>query len=274
MCGRKSIFDLERRSDILKDFSRLVVDMKKAIVYSNSMKKEDLYSFLDESIQDWPYRQATSSMNSYLNSLNIDKPGEEIVDTIYALELMYNLLKWAPVYNTKMNNPLSGLNWDCNVHSVCERFIENIEFILEQNNMAVREGDEEDWTQYRIYKRMAEVDVTLESAPELAEILLSYLDVRNEGDINFKKSALKMIADYLEPKRKELKGSVYNGLCEDVFFAFNNCNIRHNNEKQINMQEPERIKMYDDTFKMSLLLVQAKDITDYRQKVKKIKCKI
>lgn len=274
MRGRKSIFDLERRSDFLTDYAMLIEDMKNSTVRSKSMKNCALYSFLDECIQDWPYRQATSSMSQYLNNLNVEKLGEEIIDTIYATELIYNLLEWAPKHDTRTSNPLSGLTWDCDVSSVCERFLENIEFILEQNNMAVREVGKESPLQYRIYKRRAEVDAAMESAPDLAEVLLSYLDVRNEKDEKFKKTALKTIADYLEPKRKEFKGTIYNSLCDDVFFAFNKCCIRHNTYDQVKLKKFERMKMYDNTFKMCLILIQYQDVKAYADKVKEYKASL
>lgn len=271
MRGRKSIFDLERRSDLVTDYLGLMEDMKRTTIHSNDMKDCSLYAFLNKSIQDWTYRQAASSIDMYLNSLNIHKPGEEIVDTIYALELIFNLLKWAPEYDILHTNPFSGFNWDCDVSSACKRFSENIEFILEQNNMAVREFSKTPQIQYRIYKRSAEVDAALESAPNLAEILLSYLDIRNEKDEKSKKDALKNISYYLEPLRRGFKGTAYNSLCDNVFFVFNNCSIRHNNDKQIKMKKSDRMKMYDNTFKMCLILIQVQDIKKYTDEVKILK---
>lgn len=270
MRGRKSIFDLERRSDLLTDYSRLIEDMKKATIHSKSMKDRPLYAFLDESIQDWPFRQATSSMNLYLSNLNVNKPGEEIIDTIYSLELIINLLEWAPIHDANISNPLSGLTWDCDVSSVCNRFIENIEFILEQNNMAVREFGKEAPLQYRIYKRRAEVDAALESVPELSELLLSYLDVRNENDEAHKKLVLKELADYLEPRRKQYNGGMYKGLSDDVFTVFNKCNIRHNDANQVKLRKPQRMKLYDNTFKMCLHLLQVEEVSDYKKQIKEL----
>lgn len=104
-----------------------------------------------------------------------------------------------------------------------------------------------------------------------AKVEIDEHHVRNEKDEKFKKSELKFIADYLEPKRKEFKGTSYNGLCDDVFFAFNKCNIRHNNDAQIKMKKSDRMKMYDDTFKMCLILVQVQEVTKYAEKVKGLK---
>jgi len=83
-----------------------------------------------------------------------------------------------------------------------------------------------------------------------------------KGNIEKKKQALLMFAEILEPQRAELQ-SISKELCDDVFFAFNNMNIRHNNiaqstpskyRKVIAMMEAEEMeKWYDEVYQMCLL---------------------
>lgn len=168
-------------------------------------------------------------------------------------------------------NPLAAFGLEPDVDKVSERFIENIEYILEQNNMAVREVVSDCQVQYRIYKRSAHVDAVLECAPELSEVLLSYLDIRNSKDEQFKKYTLKALADYLEPNRRNYNGTAYKGLCDDVFTVFNKCNIRHNDKNQIKLPKKKRMELYDSTFKMCLHLLQMQEVNDYKLKVEEIK---
>lgn len=271
MSRRKSIFELERRSDLHSDYLKLIANLKATLIQTKSKGEKILYRFLDECIQDWPYRQASSSMNEYLSNLGVERQGDEITDTIFALELLFNLLKWAPTYDSNFSNTFSALVWECDVRQVCDRFIENIIFILEQNNMAVRESGKGALLQFRIYKRRVEVDAALEYAPSIAEVLLSYYDIRNERDEDYKKNTIKYLADYLEPKRDEFKGTIYKNLSDDVFFVFNRCNIRHNRTDQIKLKKSERMKLYDETFRMCLILIQNSAVAEYRNKINILK---
>ena len=155
----------------------------------------------------------------------------------------------------------------------CARCIENIEYKLEMVNMRVREITTGETPQYVISKRDANVDVVIEAVPELAEALLSYLDVRNRNDENAKKAVLKAIADYLEQKRKDkcYQGTEYNRLCENLFAVFNNATIRHKNSQQWKLKKPERMKLYDQTFKAAIHLMQKEDIDLFNSIVSDLK---
>ena len=105
---------------------------------------------------------------------------------------------------------------------------------------------------------------------ELADVLLSYYDVRNIADVKFKRQALKAIADYLEPIRKDISGTVLNKICDNVFCVLNKCSIRHNNT-EFNASEKEAIELYDSTFNMSLMLLNYKKIALYEDMAKTYK---
>lgn len=89
--AQPSIFELERRRDILEDYSVLVNDMKNASVSTRALNNTRLYGYLDECIRDWPFRKAASNMDRYLQNLGITDAGKDVVHTIYALELLLNL---------------------------------------------------------------------------------------------------------------------------------------------------------------------------------------
>lgn len=259
MDNKTSIFDLERRSDLKEDYNDFIRDINDTYVITPRTNRISIYDYLNDSIKEWPFRDATSNIDGYLSVHEIDK--EQI---LYIFELYYNLLKWAPIYNEKKKGPFDAFDWDNSLLDNCNRIIENIDYILELNNYCVYEKPVGDNTQYRLRKRDVDVDSVIETVPELSEVLLSYLDIRTENNEKQKTAILKELADYLEPRRKEYNNTMYSSLCNDVFAVFNKCNIRHNDKKQIKIEKSKRMQLYDDTFKMCIHLLQMKKVNEYK----------
>lgn len=99
------------------------------------------------------------------------------------------------------------------------------------------------------------------SNDELSYKIWEYNHHKLKGDLSAKKTILLKIADELEPKRKTLK-TLDTELEKDLFIAFNNFNIRHNNitvgspkysapfaELSPDVQET----LYDYVYKLSLI---------------------
>ena len=139
-------------------------------------------------------------------------------------------------------------------------------------NMRVRRISAKEPPQYVISKRNANVDAVIDAAPELSDALLSYLDVRNQNDEAAKKTVLKAAADYLEDmhKAKHYKGTMYAGLEDAIFIVFNKAGIRHGDKKQWKLKKSERMKLYDQTFKAVIHLLQGEDIDAFRATVKEL----
>lgn len=110
-----------------------------------------------------------------------------------------------------------------------------------------------------------------QSAVAVSEILedkdLSYKTIyynhhSMQGDIEGKKEILLKYASILEPKEKMLN-SINPSLKKDLFYLFNNLNIRHNNidcadkgnyKRYVSEMKPQQIeKWYDETYQMCLL---------------------
>ena len=243
--SRKNIFELERRTDLVSDFRFTVTDLEKTNVITKSLGNMSLKQLINDCIKTWPYRQGASSIPSYASAKGFDIYDiDDETDILYNYELFLNLLHWAPTYDRNRADMLS-FDDSSTIVEECARCIENIEYKLEMVNMRVREITTGETPQYVISKRDANVDVVIEAVPELAEALLSYLDVRNRNDENAKKAVLKAIADYLEQKRKDkcYQGTEYNRLCENLFAVFNNATIRHKNSQQWKLKKPERMRL-------------------------------
>ena len=271
---RKSIFDIECRLNLIDEYQDILEDLDKSEILING-KKLTIISVMDESIKDWPHRHASASIVSFIkkrirNCCSSQELSEEEKDLLI-LELFINLLKWAPVHYKFLSDPLAFHIGEPSMSFRLEKFIENIEYVIEQCNMKVCEIQAPAFPKYVITKRDADVDTTIDIAPELSEVLLSYMDIRNATDEDFKKNAIKTLADYLEPKRYSFNGTGYKGLCDDVFYAFNTVSVRHNNDKQVTLKKTERMKLYDALFRMSLHLIQKERIDEYRSFIQEIK---
>ena len=272
---RKTIFDLERRCNLNSEYQILLSDLRETLVTSSAIRRMKLYSLLDESIKTWPYRQAAISISSYAynHGFYIDDAQDD-EELLFNIELIINLLHWAPHYESQCADPYD-MDWEMTstVSGNCDRCLENISFFLEQINMRIRKKDMEPSPQYYISKRDAQVDAVIEAVPELSEALLSYLDVRNQNDENAKESVLKAIADYLEQKRKDkyYKGTEYYSLSENIFTVFNNASIRHKNDQQWKLRKPVKMKLYDQTFKAAIHLLQMEDVRAFNAMVEELK---
>lgn len=269
MNNRKSIFDIESRIDIVKECANLINGLRTANVNPKGESTMSMYSYLDICFQDWPFRRGTSSVHQFIDTYIANGYSDEI-KSIHTIEMYLNLLYWAPIHEEKEDDAFSDLFTNSRVTETSSNFIENIQYILEQRNMTYRKSTSGDYSQYIIGKRDAVVDSTIETIPELAEIILSYLDIRNYKDVEHKQYVLKRISDYMEPRRKQYKNTIYSRLCDDLFMVFNKCNIRHNKD-QLNITKGKRIKLYDKAFRMSLILLQYDEIQVFSNDVAALK---
>lgn len=107
----------------------------------------------------------------------------------------------------------------------------------------------------------------------LSERTLLYNHYNMKGKIEDKKAILLQYASFLEGKREDLK-KANNILENDLFFMFNNLNIRHNNIDPslssnykpyiANMSANDLEKLYDETYRMCLLAIM--ELEHYKRK--------
>lgn len=118
--------------------------------------------------------------------------------------------------------------------------------------------------------------------PNLSYKVIEYNHHSMKGNLTRKQATLKLLADQLESKRTELKG-LNKSLEDDLFFLFNNVNIRHDNidsdspkyKKAVaDMSKEELEKWYDKTYDICLYAFMTLDQADRNVKVKELKTKI
>ncbi|WP_033163590.1 hypothetical protein [Sharpea azabuensis] len=138
-----------------------------------------------------------------------------------------------------------------------------------------------------VYVEKSSAAISVSESPmipkELSYKVLEYNHYSLRGNLNKKKVILLHLADLLEPKRKELNG-INGNLCNDIFFAFNNLNIRHNNIDPDNssnykrlissMKEEELEKWYDEVYQMCLLAFMELEEEERKHKFNTLKKKL
>mgnify|MGYP007083700108 FL=1 len=122
-----------------------------------------------------------------------------------------------------------------------------------------------------------------EYIPEnLSYKVIAYNHHSMKGNLEQKKQTLLIFADLLEPKRNDLE-SVDRQFTSDLFYAFNNFNIRHNNvdstgkkyKKPIaDLKKAQLEQWYDEIYQMCLLAFMRLEHIDRKKKFDVLKTQI
>lgn len=265
---RNSIFDIERRICLQSELVNLINYMKRTPIVCYLNTTTYLYGCVDKTVQDWKYRGTAFNLREYLLQIGIDTDNDpdylNDAEVLCVLELIANLLS-PTVERIEQNYDYDTCE---RVNSAAKKVTENIIWILEKANMQLSVIDDK----HIIRKRDVDVDATLEVAPELSEVLLGYLDFRNQDDTNYKRTALKLLADSLEPKKKEYSGKGTAALYDTAMFAFNNFSIRHNNNHQVGFLDSDECnRIYDILFKLALYLLRSEEATKWKNEIDQYK---
>lgn len=253
---RKSIFELERRSSLKEEYENLREYLINSYLIDEGYE-EDVLKAIAETFTKWPLRGTALNPASYFSQRNLNLYHiNNDTEALYFFEFIFNFLYSA--INDDYFNVSSVHHAAEHNKEVVKVIFENTRRTLESINMKIKHIEK----RFIFTKRDADVDSIIEQVPVIKDLLLSYLDFRNEKDIHTKKTILKHLGDYIEKNKDSFKQYDSN-LFNDIGALLNKGSIRHNNDKQINFQtEQEQIECYDKTFKLIIHLIRHRETLD------------
>ncbi len=127
-----SIFAQKRTNNLRNSFTSLLDDIH-SLEVSSSKGKFRMYDYLDRCLRYWPYRCGTTGIENYLKMIDVDiNNTDDEMGMLNSLELIVNLLYWAPMQDQNDCNPLmKGFNFDSEIKRESERLIDNVEYLIE-----------------------------------------------------------------------------------------------------------------------------------------------
>ena len=233
----------------------------RTIVVSNS-NRVSAYDELSECFLGFPFRGTCLSLEEFneLHDFHFEKePANFKIDELISLcEYMENLLiayQYIP------------LNFPYGYGNTRPQLI-NVQFYLQQIGQVIERIGYMQATQngFTIFVEKSPAAIAVAESDlvpkELSYRIISYNHYSMKGQLEAKKSALVQLASLLEPKRGSLK-KADKTLESDLFYLFNNLNIRHNNVDPadsakykpfiVQMKQEELEHWYDETYQMCLL---------------------
>lgn len=142
----------------------------------------------------------------------------------------------------------------------------NVTFILHQINRVIEAvgymSTKQDGLTIFTEKSVSAIAVSEIVPNDISYKVISYNHHSMKGNLENKKDTILKLANLLEGKRKQLK-SINPSLEDDLFYAFNNLNLRHNNKDKdykekykqyiADMSDNDLEQWYDEVYQMCLL---------------------
>lgn len=258
---RSSIFDIENRLDIRKEFDRLSSSLFHTEVLFYDSDYLSIFDFLDKYVFClWKYRDTFTNIFEYLEHIGVEMNYDNIITEeafLNFLEFLLNIWKTA---NDNINfNKITVL-----LPIYFEAISHNVPILLEKlNYKPIIEKDK-----VIIVKRDSDVDSILDVVTnDISNLLLSYNDIRN-NNIDSKKKILKDLDLYIEKEKSKYK-SYDNSLYDSIQTIVNELGINHPLKRK-EIKKDELCKWYDKCFKMMIHLIRYEEIIKIKNDRKKL----
>lgn len=281
---RRNIFDIaSQNTTMASEVDRLIsMATKEVTICVDTYEEKTLFEYFDEyCFEDWMQRGHFVDLDDFLKCIefgNLKRSATEDVEAFLTLiELIYNV--WVLVNVDVANDNKMGykLEWEGNYYHL-KKVMDDI---LGQYNYTAY-VDKKDEKVLVIENTPGVTAVAEIVEPSLALEVIKYNHYALKGEIELKKSILLKMAQQLEPQRKSLH-AIDSKLEDNIFFMFNNLDLRHNNrsandksykEYVAKMKKRDLEKWYDELYQMVLLAFLLLDNVDRTEKVKELKGKI
>ena len=262
---------IERSIDFQKEYEKLESMCDENYGYSRYSAGITINTWIERNFRHWEKRSNYISFaelrkqlgflveyddgNEYISGFDID-----INKYLLFCEMMLNVIAGLQEYN----NPA--------IEEVIIAFMDTIRATVEKAGLEIKTIDEE----IMIVEKNAVAIEVADKQPEIAEAVIEYNHYLLRGDLNRKKILLKIIADALEPKRKELNG-LNSKMTSDFFYMVNEMDVRHNNcnpndsknykPKFALLNENDKESWYDCIYEQGLSLYMLLEQQDRNKKI-------
>ena len=252
----------DAKIDIKAEYQKLYGLLYDRSIQVSNANRISVYDELSERFIGFYFRGTCLSLNEFndLHNLHFEKDTTDFnVDNLVSFcEYIYNMLM---AYQTAQGSFGYGFSPMMSTPINIQFFITQINQVMDKIGYM---QTNEDGAIIFVEKSPAAIAVSESSLiPEnLSYRLISYNHYTMKGDLDAKRSVLQQLASILEAKRKNLN-QADRVLENDLFYIFNNLNIRHNNvDPELKgkykayveqMSNDELEKWYDETYQMCLL---------------------
>lgn len=281
---RRNIFDIaSQNTTMASEVDRLIsMATKEVTICVDTYEDKTLFEYFDEyCFEDWMQRGHFVDLDDFLKCIgfgNLKRSATEDVEAFLTLiELIYNVWVLVNVDVANYNKIGYKLEWEGNYYHL-KKVMDDI---LGQYNYTAYVDKKNE--KVLVIENTPGVTAVAEIVePSLALEVIKYNHYALKGEIELKKSILLKMAQQLEPQRKSLH-AIDSKLEDNIFFMFNNLDLRHNNrsandksykEYVAKMKKRDLEKWYDELYQMVLLAFLLLDNVDRTEKVKELKGKI
>ena len=281
--SRKSIFDrLANAQNIKSDairINQLFIKENMFVVgilgFNYTMK-----TYVDEKyFEYWKNKGHCIDMDDFLetigyNDILLDARFGDVNGFLTLIEVVFNFWKMVEINLDKEGCEIQSFSKFYRLHDIMAECLSRL------NHKAIYIAEEEKIIVIEDKPEVTAVADIVDS--DISYDVIKYNHHSLKGKIELKKSILLKLSNELEPKRKELK-TINKTLEDDIFYMFNNLNIRHNNRSKNDSKYKEHIakmrknkleKWYDDLYQMVLLAFLLLDNKDRAAKVKELRNEI
>lgn len=265
----KSIFDLEKRTDLNTEVKRLEIylEASKYYIYDYSYEECTFWKLVNFHFEFWPYRYTATTVQEFFNLIELpeDLQNRNNEENLYFLQFIYDYIKWleevSNKYVTHSRDTTIGqiqISYNENIAKF-QTILNNIELTAELLNYKIEKIDDH----FTFIKRDADVDSVLpalENEENVRLALLEYNDFRIEKNERRKCELLIFLLKYMEKNKDTFK---HNNLYNTLTKYANKFDIRHGDKKQLEVQSAEDIIYILDTcFKLILHIIRDKNIKE------------